>query len=103
MRGAALGLGAQGGWVLERPAQHKLRGNAALLWTVQAVLRPRERRTAEAGCSPASFSSGRASSEMGGLEGGRLSCITSSRFGEKDSSGSGGASTMSAISLGGRR
>jgi hypothetical protein len=50
---------------------------------------------------PASFSSGREISEMGGSEGGRCSCSSSRRSGEKDNDGCGGASTICRISGGG--
>ncbi len=53
------------------------------------------------GISPASFSSGRANSLMGGLGGGRYICRTLVLSGENDKLGGEGASTISAISGGG--
>ena len=56
---------------------------------------------ADIGSAPASFSSGRASSLMGGSGGGRYSWSTMRRSGEKDRLGSGGTSTRSMICCGG--
>mmetsp|Transcript_11256 Transcript_11256/g.33800 ORF Transcript_11256/g.33800 Transcript_11256/m.33800 type:complete len:219 (+) Transcript_11256:2348-3004(+) len=50
---------------------------------------------------PASLSSGRPSSRMGGCGGGRSDCRISFLFGLNDSDGSSGASTMSAMACGG--
>ena len=73
-------------------SDNKAAGGRAHEKTAQPVRQARE---------PASLTSGRASSLMGGMGGGRYICSTRRRSGEKDRLGSGGRSTTSRSSLGG--
>jgi len=68
-----------------------------------SAARERRGRGAAGRRAPASLTSGRASSLMGGMGGGRYSCSTRRRSGENDRLGSGGRSTTSRISWGGCR